>query len=130
MRFTLVLMFLSVTQTRLISKFIPIIDERVENCAKPGKDAKAWDLSNYELIAESDEDIFINGSMKVLREINEGLPVHIYAERFERDQWHVMYFNQKRPDFCASLKNPSEVWYNKLKNKKGCPLNIGVSEQI
>lgn len=110
------------------SKIVPIIGEEVENCASPEEDVKLFDLSEYELIALSDYEVFLNGSIKILKNVESPVPLRIYAERFDRNQWNVMYYDTKRLDFCTSLRNPTEIWYQKLKNQKGCPLKPGVKK--
>jgi hypothetical protein len=107
-------------------KFAVVVDENIENCAPPEKDAKAIDISKFEFIALTDLDVFINGSIKFLKPM-EGLnPLHVYLEKFHRNKWFPEVFNAKRPDFCMSFKRPSEAWYAKTKRLKGCPLKAGV----
>lgn len=116
-------MFLPIFSAR---KIVPIIMEEFENCADPDEDYKLADFSNYELIAINDYEVFINGSIKLLRDLVSPMPVHIFAERYERGEWCVMYYDTKRSDFCSAMKNPSEIWYDKMKDLKGCPLTAGV----
>jgi hypothetical protein len=110
----------------ILRKIVPIIDEKFENCATAEEDAEALDRSNIEIIAESDTEVYINGSLKFLRQVGQLLPFRMYAEKLQRDgQWLVESFNIKRPDFCDALHNPTEVWYAKSKKYK-CPLKAGV----
>lgn len=125
-----IILALSLAECQILRKFVSVFDKRIENCAKPEEDAKALDVSNFEFIAESDEDVFINGSIKILRDFKNPVPVHFYAERFDRDQWIVTYFDQKRPDFCAAFKDPKEVWYTKFQKQKGCPLKAEVTKWL
>lgn len=107
-------------------KFGMIVDEKVENCATPENDAKAFDLKNFELIALSDFDVFINGTIEMTRKFVSPIPFRVYAEKFDRNQWNLAVFNANRPDFCKSFHDPAELWYSKFKKFKGCPLNVGV----
>lgn len=114
----------------LFRKIVPIISEKFENCAEPAFDYRVVDTSNYELIAVNDLEVYINGSIKILKDVVGPTPFHIFAERFERGQWVVMYYDTKRADFCRAMKNPTEIWYEKLKDLQGCPLKPGVSRLI
>jgi hypothetical protein len=123
------LTFLVSPSSSLFRKVVPILSEEYENCASPEEDYRLTDFSEYELIAVNDYEVFINGSVKVLKDIDGPVPLHVYAERFERGQWNVMYYDTKRTDFCKSMKDPTEVWYDIMKDKKGCPLKAGVRKQ-
>jgi hypothetical protein len=114
------------SSSHMFSKYGIIMDEKVENCASPDEDGNIFDLSNFEFIAESDMDVFINGSMKILRKIEDKADYRIYAERFERGEWLTTAVNMKRESFCKSFRDPTEIWYSKTKRLKGCPLDIGV----
>jgi hypothetical protein len=107
-------------------KFAIQVDERIENCAPKDQDAKAFDLSEFEIVALSDLDVFINGTMKIIRRIESPVQLQIYAERFYRGQWNSEVVNMKRPDFCTALHDPKETWYMKLNRLKECPLDVGV----
>jgi hypothetical protein len=107
-----------------------IVDERTENCAKPEEDAKAFNRSNFELIALSDMDVRLNGTVRMTRKFVSPIPFHVYAERFDRNQWHLAAFNARRADFCSSMHSPTEIWYAKLRRLKGCTLNVGVSSTL
>jgi hypothetical protein len=123
---TCILSILVTSSSSLFRKIVPIISEEYENCARPEEDYGAIDFSSYELIALNDYEVFVNGSVKMLKDIKGILPIHIFAERFERGQWVVMYYDTKRPNFCKSLKDPVEIWYEAAKDLKGCPLKPGV----
>ena len=103
------------------------MDEKIENCAPPETDAKAFDYSNFEFIAMSDTDVYMNGTIRMARKFVSIIPYHVYAEKFDRNQWNLAVYNAKRDDFCKALHDPTEVWYSKFKRVKGCPLEIGVS---
>lgn len=111
-------------------KFAMSVDERIENCADPKFDAKALDLSELELIAESDFEVFINGTAKFTREHRSSIPFQILAERFDRNQWHLSVMNTKRDDFCKSIHNLAELWGAKMMKFKGCPLKVGVRKAL
>jgi hypothetical protein len=127
--FVCVFCFLIPPSLSLFRKVVPILSEEYENCATPEEDYGVADFSEYELIAVNDYEVFINGSVKILRDIESPLPVHVFAERFERGQWIVMYYDTKRADFCKSMKDSSEIWYDIMKDMKGCPLKAGVRKQ-
>lgn len=108
-------------------KYGIVVDERTENCAKPEEDAHAFNRSSFELIALSDMDVFMNGTIKITKKFRSPIPFHVYAEKFERSEWHLAALDTRRADFCTSMQNPTEVWYLKFQRLKGCPLNVGVS---
>jgi hypothetical protein len=114
------------SSAQIFSKYGIVMDEKIENCASPEEDAKVLDLSNFEFIAETDMDVFINGSIKIMRKIEDKVDHRIYAEKFERGQWLMSAVNIKRESFCKSFRDPAEIWYSKTKRLKGCPLEIGV----
>lgn len=109
------------------AKITMILDEGFEKCVEPEEDANVFDFSNAEIVAESDTDVYFNGSVKFLKKVESPWFLHIYTEKFERGEWNVYAMNRKIKDFCAVLHNPLEVWYRYSKNLKGCPLAAGVS---
>jgi hypothetical protein len=117
--------FQSSTAFSYDSNFAMIPSETVENCAPADQDAKALDISDYELITETDTDIRINGSFKFLRDMTNS-SVHVYIEKFIRNQWHNEIYDADRPNFCKAWQDKNEVWYVKSKKLKGCPLGAGV----
>jgi hypothetical protein len=117
--------FYSSTAFSYTSKFAMIPSETVENCAPADQDAKALDISDYELISESDTDIRINGSFKFLRDMSNS-SVHVYFEKFIRNQWHNEVYNADRSSFCKAWQDKNEIWFVKSQKLKGCPLGAGV----
>jgi hypothetical protein len=125
--FSCVLVTVFNSNANFVGKYVLVLDEKVDNCAEPGKDAKAWDISDYQVLTETDTESYLNGSFKFLRHFNPPIQMRFYAERFERGQWNVMYLDQKRKDFCSALLNPSEFWYAKMhKLMDSCPIKAGV----
>jgi hypothetical protein len=105
-----------------------IISETFENCSPQKRDAKALDFSNFEVIAETDTDVYMNGSVKFRRSVGSKTGLHIFYEKFIRSQWNVEVFNANRSSFCASIQNPTEGWYMKTKKLKGYPLKAEVRQ--
>ena len=114
------------SNSQLFRKFGIIVDEKIENCAPPDQDAKLFDFSNFELIAVTDYETLINGSIKFLKKLDGKIPFHAYSEKFDRGQWHVSVYDARREDCCFSWHDSKEAWYAKLKRHKGCPLEVGV----
>lgn len=110
----------------VVGKMEIIIDEKIDNCTKPYEIAEVWDFSNFELIAESDTEVYANGSVKFLKDVDGRWAANIFAEKFYRGQWNIYAFDKKVPDFCASKHNPAELWYKYFKDTKPCPLKAGV----
>ena len=113
---------------QLFRNFAIIVDEKIENCAPLGQDAKVFDMSNLEIIAVSDYEAYINGSVKFLKKVDGKIPFNIYNEKFDRGQWHISVFNARRSSFCKAWHDPKEIWYTKMKRLKGCSLQIGVNK--
>lgn len=103
-----------------------VVDERIEKCTKPG-DEVFLDISNLELIAETDTTVFANGTIRFMKNVGAPWYTHSFSERFQRGQWNLFAFDKKISDFCAVMHRPTELWYKYFKNLKGCPLNVGVS---
>lgn len=103
-----------------------ILDEDFEKCTADGEEAGLVDLSNFELIAETDTKVFANGNLTFPKGIKAPLEVHAFAEKFHRGQWDVYAYDRRIPDFCAVIHQPTETWYQFLKDVQGCPLEAGV----
>jgi hypothetical protein len=50
------------------------MDEKIENCSPEEDDAKAFDLSDLEIIAVTDMDVYVNGSLKIARKFESPIP--------------------------------------------------------
>jgi hypothetical protein len=112
--------------TSTTAKVVFLLDGDLEKCVEPENDDKLFDISDLDVIFESDTDIFINGSVKFLKTIRSPLKVHAYAEQYVRSQWVISMIDKRIADGCASMHNPLEPWYNLYKNLSGCPLEAGV----
>lgn len=112
-----------------LGKIILLPDDRIEKCVDAKNDAKFYDVSKMEVIMESDTDIFLNGTFKHLREFKRGIKGRVYAEQFVRGKWVFSMINRKIPDWCDSMANPLEAWYDFYKEYPRCPLKAGVSIQ-
>lgn len=108
-----------------IGKIVLFPDDKVEFCSEEQSGHFAYD--DLHVLIESDTDIFLNGTVKFLKEVKSPWKVYAFAEQYVRDQWVVAMFNRKIPDYCAVMKNPGEFWYAMLKDKKGCPIPEGVN---
>ena len=111
----------------IFGKMEIIIDERIENCTKPGDEGGAFDISNIELIAETDTEVFANGTLRFIKNLGAPWYVNAFTEKFHRGQWNLFALDKKIPDFCAVMHSSTEMWYKYFKDFKGCPLNFGVS---
>lgn len=128
-RFAFIVMFLA---GFCHPKIIPIIREGFELCAEPENRAGKLDYSNLEIIAESDEDVFLNGSILFLKEIKAPWKALFFLEKFHRDKWNMEMIKKSVPDFCATIQKPSEPWYfitSKFEHKD-CPFPAGVRKFV
>lgn len=104
-----------------------VIDEKLEKCVDAKDDAGVSDLSEFEIIAESDTKVFLNGSIKFLKNVEAPWMIHMFAEKLHRGQWNVYAIDKTVPDFCSVMHSPKEVWYPYVKDFGGCPIAAGVS---
>lgn len=113
-------------------KVIPIINEEFESCIDPEENAGKFDLSQLEFIAETDTNVFMNGSWNFLKEVKSPWVSTVFAERYERGQWNVEKLHKRIPDFCDSIQSDQEPWYHVTKHfePKNCPFPAGVSSTI
>lgn len=103
-----------------------VLDETIENCTKPGIGG-AMDFSEFELIAESDTVIYLNGKIKFLKNGANPFKIYVYAEKFERGKWNVQAVERTYPDFRESINSPKEVSFNYFQNCSKCPFQAGES---
>lgn len=122
-RYLILKLFFSIA----LGKMEIVLDEKLEKCVDAKDDAGFYDMSEFEIVAESDTKVFLNGSIKFLRNVEAPWSVHIFAEKFNRGQWNVYAIDKTVPDFCSVMHRPSEPWYLYLKDFGGCPIKAGVS---
>lgn len=106
-----------------------IIDEKIETCVVSKEAAGVMDVSQMELVAETDTKLVLNGTITFLKAVQSPWPTHSFAEKYERGKWNLFAYDKKLPDFCALIHRPNEIWYYYTKQLKGCPLQPGVSYQ-
>lgn len=121
-----ILFSLNFLQTAL-GKVVLLPDDRIEYCSEDKSGHFNYDNLHIEIV--SDTEIFLNGSVQFLKEVKSPFIVKTYAEQYVRQKWVVAMFDRKIPDFCSSMKNPAEFWYNILKEQPGCPIQEGVSKK-
>lgn len=111
------------------SKLIPIIYEELEYCVEPKNNARMFDFSQLEIFAETDTNVFLNGTWKFLKEVKSPWISNVFTERYERGQWNVELMNRRIPDFCESIQTKTEIWYHVTQyfEPKTCPFPAGVS---
>lgn len=110
------------------SKVQILPEEGVEKCSENVEnEAGYFSVDNLEVLVESDTDIFLNGSVKIMKELKSPWLSEYYAEQFYRDQWVRSPIQRKFDDLCQVFHSPTEMWYPILKDVPGCPFAEGVS---
>lgn len=130
MKFQLVSICCLTFLLRAFGKMEFTVDEKIENCPEAQNEAKIYDLSNFEIVAESDTETFLNGTIVFLHAVEAPWKMHIYSEMFHRGQWSVYAVDKKFTDFCSVMHNPNEIWYPYMKDLKGCDIKVGVSLRL
>lgn len=105
-------------------EFVPY--EKIERCSGPGKRIEVLDFSKFHIIVESDEDFYLNGSLKFLKEVKAPQRTKLAGERWIRDKW-IPGVEKKAEDCCEALKNKLHPSYQILGEQKYCPMSAGVS---
>jgi len=108
--------------------FIPIVDEKIHDCGHTGY----IDWSEFELLAYNDTHTFMNGKIKMLKEIHSPWSIKVSSERFDRGEWHTGEIQRSIPDMCLELQEEVEPWYpvSKRMLQKSCPYFPGYVEHI
>lgn len=101
--------------------------DNIENCNESGEPSKALDMTGLEVIIESDNDFYLNGTVRFLIAITAPWEIYAYGERFYRNSW-VHGAEKKMRDFCAEMEDKSSPAQSFLKDKQKCPFRPGVSE--
>ena len=84
-------------------KLVILFDEKVEVCSEPDETAGFTGYDNLEVIMESDNDIFLNGSVKFPKGMTAPWKGRFYAEQYIRSQWVTSGVDRRIPDICASM---------------------------
>lgn len=79
-----------------------------------------------DIVALSDDEAAVNGSLNFLSEVRSPFIIRVFMERFYRGKWLVEIFDRKYPDFCVAMKNPLEPFYYMFANSPKCPFPAGV----
>jgi hypothetical protein len=109
------------------SKILVFPDEKIEKCQEfLDKDAGHFNYDSFEIITVSDTEIFLNGSIKIIKELKAPWVSEIYAEQFVRNSCIQTPLQRKFNDICPHLHNPLEIWYKLMKNVQGCDYKEGV----
>lgn len=116
---------LAICASCALGKIAVLPDEGIENCVKPEDSADVFDLDSLEILVESDYEVFLNGAFRFKKDIKTW-KAHFFTEQFDRGEWTKRLANRKVADFCKNMHVPVELWYNQMKNVKGCPLKAGV----
>lgn len=97
----------------------------VVDCS-PGGTSEFMDSSDLEIIMESDDDFFVNGTIKFLKPIHAPWKAKGVGERWIRDHW-VPGAEKKVKDLCDIMHDEVDPAYPFFKDQKDCPLEAGVS---
>lgn len=126
--FKIILLPLLATST--VGKMDFYIDEAIEVCVKPADAANRIDISQLELIATSDTEMVINGSVNILKHVEAPWKAYVFTEKFDRGHWNLYAYERRIDDFCSNIHKQTETWYQYTKDLKGCPLEPGVSKKF
>jgi hypothetical protein len=129
LNFLVVSLTLLVFSGEAFARIALFFDEKIEDCTG-GDNAGYYDLSQLEIIVETDTEIFLNGTAKFLHEITSPWKTNVDLEEYVRSEWVPSVVQRKFEDFCEEMHKPTEPWYNNLKDQIGCPIPGGVSCQI
>ena len=121
-----------ITLTKLVSAVVLILpDEGIENCPEFADiDAGYFGIENLEIIVESDTEVFLNGSVIIMKELRAPWNVEYYAEELRQNKWTRSPIQKKFNDFCGSFHNPTDIWYMLLKDFPGCDFKAGVRTKL
>jgi hypothetical protein len=103
--------------------------EKFEICVDTEELAGVLDFSEFQIIAESDTDVYLNGSLNFVKEVEAPWKAKIFTEKFDRNEWHIKALDKKISDFCESIRDEKEPWYfvtSKFEPNE-CPFAAGVS---
>ncbi|XP_055611663.1 uncharacterized protein LOC129758224 [Uranotaenia lowii] len=85
----------------------------------------SMDFSGMEIIREEDGTIIADGKVKVLKDFNVPMKIYYYTKKLERGAWNRGLLSRLVPDFCATMNNPVEPWYNVTRHLPPCPFKAG-----
>lgn len=111
------------------AKVVPIFYEDYEFCVTPEENAGKFDFSQMEILAETDTEVYLNGSWNFVKEVKSPWKAKFFLERHDRGEWNVDAIYKDMNDLCESIQGPSEPWYyitSKFEHKN-CPFPAGVS---
>lgn len=124
-------LFLAIYVETTSAKIIILPEEGIENCAESEEvDARYFNISEVEILVESDVDVFLNGTVTIMRDLHSPWVVEYFAEQFYRGQWNQSPIRRKFDDFCPFFHNPTDVWYKLLKDFPGCDFKAGVKKNF
>lgn len=122
-----VLSVLLLVTIRLVWSFMEIVPfENVETCYGSDEPMHLTDHSALKIVAESDEDFYLNGTMIFLKELSGRIKTILIAEQWHRDTW-VTSIESTQDDTCAAIEDEKLPTYQFFKDQKKCPLVVGVS---
>lgn len=102
------------------------------DCPKYPENSQDFDLSNLEFELNDQGTIVINGPLTILNDIVSPAPLTTTIERLQRGQWRRSMFSHDVADFCASLQDPSQIYYSVTSKmeQQSCPFKPGHTERL
>lgn len=115
------------------AKILILPEEGIEKCSEYADvDAKYFNVDNVSIIVESDFEIFVDGSAKIMKPLKSPWKSEYFAEQLNRNEWVRSPIQKKFNDLCLNFHNPLELWYQFTKNLPGCPfasqVNVTLSQ--
>lgn len=122
-----ILLLVVCTSTQFITRTKKyVFDEKVFDCSE--KDKKKVFNIDLDVIAESEYEMYLNGTMTFLIDIESPWRVEAYGKKLEQGEWYKKVERSVR-DFCFSKNNPADIFYPLFGKFKNCPISKGVSLQ-
>lgn len=104
-----------------------IFDENTYDCGDENE-IKLFVL-DLDVIAESEYDMYLNGSLTFLADIKAPWRIEAYGKKLEQGEWYRK-IERKVDDFCFSKNNPADIFHPLFRKFKDCPLKKGVRKML
>jgi hypothetical protein len=100
-----------------------VFDEKVYECDE--KSVKKVFDHDLDIIAESEYEMYLNGSLTFLVDIKAPWRIEAVGMKLELGDWHKK-LEKSVQDFCFTKNNPTDIFYPMFGKFKNCPLTKGV----